>query len=89
MANRKTIGYIASAVFGAIFIGSIVIIGVIFSEQDNSENEVPAWWQKTVIYHVYIPSFKDSNGDGFGDLKGKIGNWFLTLIVAVRNLYNR
>ena len=86
MANRKTIGYYASAVFGAIFIGSIVIIGVIFSEQDDSEDEVPAWWQKTVIYHVYIPSFKDSDGDGFGDLKGKIVYCFLALIAAVRTL---
>ena len=74
MASRKTIGFIASAVFGAIFIGSIVIIGVIFSEQENSEDEVPAWWQKTVIYHIYVPSFKDSNNDGFGDLKGRTIN---------------
>ena len=71
MPSRKTISFIASAVFGAIFIGTIVIIGVIFSEQDNSIDEQPAWWQKTVIYHVYIPSFKDSDGDGFGDLKGR------------------
>lgn len=28
------------------------------------------WWQDAVIYHVYLPSFQDSNDDGFGDLTG-------------------
>lgn len=28
------------------------------------------WWQKSVFYHVYVPSFKDGNGDGVGDLNG-------------------
>lgn len=29
------------------------------------------WWKYTTIYEIYLPSFKDSNGDGIGDLKGK------------------
>ena len=72
MANTKAVKIIGSTLFAAIFIGSIVIIGVIFSSRDNSSAEVPAWWQRTVIYHIYVPSFFDSDGDGFGDLKGKL-----------------
>ncbi|MBC1473319.1 glucohydrolase [Listeria grandensis] len=28
------------------------------------------WWQETVFYEIYMPSFKDGNGDGIGDFKG-------------------
>lgn len=28
------------------------------------------WWRGAVIYHIYTRSFRDSNGDGIGDLPG-------------------
>ncbi|MDQ6594992.1 alpha-glucosidase [Bacillus salipaludis] len=28
------------------------------------------WWKQSVFYEIYMPSFKDGNGDGIGDFAG-------------------
>jgi oligo-1,6-glucosidase len=30
----------------------------------------PEWWKEAVIYQIYPSSFQDTNGDGWGDVKG-------------------
>jgi trehalose-6-phosphate hydrolase len=28
------------------------------------------WWKESVFYQIYMPSYADSNGDGYGDFEG-------------------
>ncbi len=35
-------------------------------------NAARPWWHSTVVYQIYPRSFQDTDGDGFGDLRGVI-----------------
>lgn len=36
---------------------------------DSTESE---WYKLAIFYHIWVPSFADSNGDGIGDIQGII-----------------
>src|SRR5258708_16669924 len=40
------------------------------SEQTIQVRTDPLWYKDAVIYQVHIKSYRDSNADGYGDLKG-------------------
>ncbi|WP_207423666.1 glycoside hydrolase family 13 protein [Desertivirga brevis] len=43
-----------------------------YADSSNNGNFERVWWKEAVVYQIYPRSFKDSNGDGVGDLKGII-----------------
>ena len=47
----------------------------------NGNDTTKKWWKESVFYEIYMPSYADSNGDGYGDFKGMTGklNYLKTL----------
>ncbi|KAI1309017.1 Neutral and basic amino acid transport protein rBAT [Halotydeus destructor] len=40
------------------------------SNYEHFANQKDHWWTEAILYEIFPASFKDTNGDGFGDLNG-------------------
>ena len=50
----------------------LFLINACNQKKENTKVIKNDWWKEAVVYQIYPRSFKDSDGDGVGDLKGII-----------------
>ncbi|PKP29274.1 MAG: glucohydrolase [Bacteroidetes bacterium HGW-Bacteroidetes-18] len=50
----------------------LILFVFVFFSCTNKETAAKekTWWKETVFYEIYMPSYKDSDGDGYSDFKG-------------------
>ncbi|MEO8412086.1 MAG: alpha-glucosidase, partial [Ginsengibacter sp.] len=56
----------------AFIYGSLCSLESFGQPKESSPPPGRKWWKEAIIYQIYPRSFKDSDGDGIGDLKGII-----------------
>lgn len=59
-------------IFLVLFIIGLIVF--LYLYPGCKSNKPTKWWQNEMIYQVEVSNFKDSNGDGIGDINGIIIN---------------
>ena len=60
--------------YAAMMLACVLILSWISCLNSFAESSEDAleWWQKTNVYEIYVNSFQDTDGNGYGDIQGVI-----------------
>lgn len=59
-----------SLIFTILICICVTVNGSVIKADENHEFPAENWWDHATLYQVYPKSFKDTDGNGVGDLKG-------------------
>lgn len=66
---------------------SICLSFIFPSAFSQVQKEGRKWWKETVFYEIYMPSYADSNGDGYGDFKGMTSKLDYLQLLGVKGIW--
>lgn len=55
------------------FCTRIIVFLMAFFSTVNTRAQEKVWWKETVFYQIYMPSYADGIGDGYGNFRGIAG----------------
>ncbi len=53
-----------------ILLNLIILCSLTTTAQERPQTAPAQWWRETVFYQIYMPSFQDSDGNGYSDFEG-------------------
>ena len=70
MNKTRTISRIIPTIIAVLCVLAVSMTCPAAGSTPKKETGGLKWWQETVAYEIYVNSFQDSDGDGYGDLNG-------------------